>query len=298
MHCAIQAKTIPCYKVHAQSLYLYLVLLCPGTGQGPEGFYDPTNTPNPLATTREKYLWGLFKGKDYARGNIIVKEVQGRGRSAFAAKYFRGGDFVCDYGGVVREKLAQDWGDERNASLHLGCYCLDAVYNKVTYVFDATASINDPGRYINHASQNCNLTLMPPVMVGEPPNGHLQIGFVATSDIKAGEELFYNYGIKDPELPWLTTNAKKIATTVQALTSPQPQVQSAPSSKKSKPRPRPAPKRVARQCPIPGCKNIRPLLKLADHIRVMHPECDETERHQWLQKAKVTPISVSVFTCK
>ena len=57
----------------------YLVLLCSGTGQGPEGFYDPTDTPNPLATTREKYLWGLLKGKEYARGNIIVKEVQGRG---------------------------------------------------------------------------------------------------------------------------------------------------------------------------------------------------------------------------
>ena len=80
--------------------------------------------------------------------------------------------------------------------------------------------------------------IMPPVMVGEPPNGHLKIGFVATSAIKVGEDLFYNYGIKDPELPWLNTDAKKISTTLQALTSPQPQVQSAPSSKTSKPRPR------------------------------------------------------------
>ena len=270
------------------------MLLCPGTGEGPEGFCDPTDTPNPLATTREKYLWGLMKGKNYARANIIVKEVQGRGRSAFAAKDFRGGDFVCDYGGVVRKKLAQDWGDQRNASLGLGCYCLDAVYNNVTYVFDATASINDPGRYINHASQHCNLTLMPPVMVGEPPNNHLQIGFVATS-INAGEELFYNYGIKDPEIPWLNTDAKKISTTLKALNSPQLQVQSAPTFKTPKPRPRPAPKRVARKCPIPGCKTIRPLVKLADHIRVIHPEYDETQRHLWLQKARTTSISVSVF---
>ena len=33
-----------------------------------------------------------------------MKEVPGRGHSAFAAKNFRSGDFVCDYGGVVRKK--------------------------------------------------------------------------------------------------------------------------------------------------------------------------------------------------
>ena len=126
-----------------------------------------------------------------------------------------------------------------------------------------------------------------------PSNGHLQIGFVATSAIKASEELFHNYGIKNPELLWLNTDAKKISTTLQALTSPQPQVQSALSSKTS--RPRPAPKRVARKYPIPVCKTIWPLVKLANHIRVMHPEHDETQRHLWLQKARITPISVSVL---
>ena len=101
-------------------------------------------------------------------------EVPGRGRSAFAAKPFTAGDFVCNYGGVVRKKVAEDWGDERNASLGLGCYCLDAVYAHETYVFDATASINDPGRYINHASRNYNLVKMQPVMVGERPKNQLK----------------------------------------------------------------------------------------------------------------------------
>ena len=119
--------------------------------------------------------------------------------------------------------MAQDWEDERNAFLGLGCYCLDAVFNNETYVFDATPSIKDPGRYINHARQNCNLVLQQPVKIGEPPNSHLKIGFVAKKDIKAGEELFFNYGIKDPGLPWLATDAKKIATT---LTLPLLQMQS------------------------------------------------------------------------
>ena len=76
-----------------------------------EGFSDPSNSPNPIATTKEKYFWGLMKGKDYARSNVTVKEVKGRGRSAFAARSFKAGDFVCDYGGMVRKKVGEDWGD-------------------------------------------------------------------------------------------------------------------------------------------------------------------------------------------
>jgi len=60
---------------------------------------------------------------------------------------------------------------------------LDVTYENVKYVFDAIASINDPGRYINHARRNYNLVKMPPVMIGEPPHGTLKIGFVAKKDI-------------------------------------------------------------------------------------------------------------------
>ena len=70
-----------------------------------------------------------MKGKDYARSNVVVKEVQGRGCSAFTAM---AGDFVCDYGGIVRKKVAEHWRDQRNASMGLGCYCLDAVYENGT----------------------------------------------------------------------------------------------------------------------------------------------------------------------
>ena len=185
--------------------------------------------------------------------------------------------------------MAQDWGDERNASLGLGCYCLDAVFNNETYVFDATPSINDPGRYINHARRNYNLLLQQPVKIGEPPNDQLRIGFVAKRDVKAGEELFFNYGIKDADLPWLATDAKKITTT---LTLPLPQMQSAISTR---PKPRPPPKRVPRKCPIPGCKTTQPLMKLADHIRLLHPEYNQTQRHIWLQKARKAPTIVSAF---
>ena len=103
-----------------------------------------------------------------------IKIVEERGCSAFAAKSFKAGDFICEYGGTVRRKVGDDWGDERNVSLDLGCYCLGAVHNGETYVFDVTASINDPGRYINHARKNCNLSLMPAIKIGEPPESQLK----------------------------------------------------------------------------------------------------------------------------
>ena len=79
-------------------------------------------------------------------------------------------------------------------------------------------------RYINHASAHYNLVLMKPVMVGDPPSERLRIGFVARRYINKGEELFFNYGIKDKQLPWSTTNAKKAATTLQKINSTSKQV--------------------------------------------------------------------------
>ena len=124
-----------------------------------------------------------MKGKEYSRANVIVKETQDRGCSAFAARPFKDGDFVCDYSRVVRKKMVEDWGDERNSFLGLGYYHMGADYNNETFVFDATASINDPGRYINHAKRNCNLTVMSPIKIGEPPKSQLIIGFVAKRNI-------------------------------------------------------------------------------------------------------------------
>lgn len=95
-----------------------------------------------------------------------------------------------------KQKCKNDWGDQCNPSLGLGCYCLDATYENVAYVFDTAASINDPGRYINHASKNYNL-----VKIGNQPNSSLKIGFMAKRDIKHG----WNYGIEKrprPSLDW------------------------------------------------------------------------------------------------
>ena len=71
-----------------------------------EGFKDVSTTPHPLVTTK----WGLLKGELYSRENVIIEEVEGRGRSAYAAKAFKAGEFLCEYRGVVFRKQGEDWG--------------------------------------------------------------------------------------------------------------------------------------------------------------------------------------------
>ena len=58
-------------------------------------------------------------------------------------------------------------------------------------------------------------------MVGNPPKQRLRIGFVARCYINKGEELFFNYGIYDNDLPWTATDAKKVATTLCKATKSQ-----------------------------------------------------------------------------
>ena len=67
-----------------------------------EGMSDEESRPNPLALPCEKYLWGLLNGKAYSRANVIIAEVKGRWGSAFAARDFSAGDFVCEYASCIR----------------------------------------------------------------------------------------------------------------------------------------------------------------------------------------------------
>ena len=110
-----------------------------------EALSDEDDTPHPLSHPCERYLWGIMKGKRYSRDNVSIAEVDGRGRSAFAARAFNAGDFVCEYASCVRSPN-DVWSEERNDELGVLSYCLDANYKGKPVTFDASMYINDPGR--------------------------------------------------------------------------------------------------------------------------------------------------------
>lgn len=65
-------------------------------------------------------MWGLLKGRNYSRSNVLVKETRPGERSAYAAKDFKAGDFVCEYAACVKEKERSLAENSRYEQLHLG----------------------------------------------------------------------------------------------------------------------------------------------------------------------------------
>lgn len=200
-----------------------------------------------------------------------IAQVPGRERGALAAKDFKAGDFICEYAACVKPQKhsLRSNDDRRYTSLGLGCYALDAYYEGEWYTFDATGTINDPGRYINHASRHTNLILMKPVFI----EGRLRIGFVAKRHIKAGEELFYDYGVRDKEIPWLISDGK-------AMAQETCKIKDKPAKKT----------RRKLKCPIKDClsQQRKPdgFQKLSQHIKQYHHINDEAEREQLCAIAK------------
>ena len=269
-----------------------------------EGLSDSDEEQSALATPAEKYFHGLLKGKAYSRANVIVGYQDGRGRSAFAKQNFAAGDFVCEYASCPKLKSEAERLDDdgRYQSLGLGSYSLDAFIDGNWWTFDATGTINDPGRYINHASRNTNLVLMKPVRIGE----RYRIGFVARYSIQKGDELFYHYGIRDPDIPWLISDARKMASqtaqiTVNNVTATDTTNHSnstytnttnttAPTNADVTTATKKPSNRTRLRCPFTDCashhRTPSGLSKLSQHLLQVHAITNKAEREQLCQRAK------------
>lgn len=122
--------------------------------------------------------YGLFTAEDIAQDEFIVEYV---------------GELITHDEGVRREARRGDvFDEESNIS-----YVFTLLENEGIWV-DA-AVYGNLSRYINHASEHdtkgCNIT--PRILY---VNGEYRIKFTALRDIKAGEELFFNYGENFPNL--------------------------------------------------------------------------------------------------
>jgi SET domain-containing protein len=93
---------------------------------------------------------------------------------------------------------------------------IEARFNEKKFWFDCTRRTTQFGSYINH-SITPNSKLMPPVHV----RGKLRIGFVSTQPIKKGDEVTWDYGDRNPSIPWLSGKGKFIIVLVISASSEQ-----------------------------------------------------------------------------
>ncbi|XP_042297856.1 N-lysine methyltransferase KMT5A isoform X2 [Sceloporus undulatus] len=128
--------------------------------------------------------------------------IDGKGRGVIATKQFHRGDFVVEYHGDLIEITD---AKKREAAYaqdpSTGCYMYYFQYLSKTYCVDATKETSRLGRLINHSKcGNCQTKL-------HDINGIPHLILVASRDIKAGEELLYDYGDRSKASleahPWL-----------------------------------------------------------------------------------------------
>ena len=125
-------------------------------------------------------------------------------------------------------------------------------------VFDATRVYDQLGRYINHSSIGANCNYWCPLFVRG-------VGCVALQDIPEGEQLTYDYGIRNQS--WMIAVSPKKADNCPQKCSSEA-------------------KRRFSFCPVPGCTSRKPLKKLSNHLTALHPGITKLEREKYLREAK------------
>ncbi|XP_044051655.1 lysine methyltransferase 5Ab [Siniperca chuatsi] len=140
--------------------------------------------------------------KNGTEEGMQVKHIEGKGRGVFAVKDFEKGEFVVEYHGDLLELAKAKIREAEYAKdPQTGCYMYYFQYQAKTYCVDATKETSRLGRLINHSKTgNCQTRLH--AIDGTP---HLIL--VASREIKAEEELLYDYGDRSKASvlahPWL-----------------------------------------------------------------------------------------------
>ena len=122
-----------------------------------------------------------------------MKEAGRKGRGVFATEDIKKGTYLCEYRTTrvyhPKQRAKYEWEYEKNGE---GSYLLETQFGK-KLIFDATRCYDQVGRYINHASLKTNCNYWRPLYV----RGKYRVGFVATRNICKGEELLYDYGVRN-----------------------------------------------------------------------------------------------------
>ena len=163
-------------------------------------------------TRLEEVFSGLLR--DTTPYELEVVEVAGKGRGVRVKEKVSAGAYVCEYEGEIYPRKERPAREAEYAVNGEGCYILDAQTQDGWICVDATRCYSSIGRLLNHASKAlATLTPYKPLLVG----GKWRVGFVASRDIEAGEELTWDYGCPPGGVEWLmrrrTSNSSAVEPT-------------------------------------------------------------------------------------
>jgi SET domain-containing protein len=140
--------------------------------------------------------------------HLTIKEAAGMGEGVFACNDIPAGTECCEYEGKLisigkssrRVKFPPDVAEHTKSGNF--SYFFKSKKTTASFCIDANESTGF-GRKINHSKKHQNVK----TDIVEKNIGHPKLIFRATRDIKHGEQLFYDYGEKDPKVrknfPWL-----------------------------------------------------------------------------------------------
>lgn len=158
-------------------------------------------TKSDLEKERRNLLEDLIKNR--VEDGLEVRHMDDKGRGVFSCKYFKKGDFVCEYAGeMITYQIAKKREELYAQDSSIGCYMYFFEYKTKIWCIDATAETERLGRLLNHSKTegNCRTQLFE---IDSKP--HLIL--VAARDIKPGEEMLYDYGDRNKNSieshPWL-----------------------------------------------------------------------------------------------
>lgn len=147
-----------------------------------------------LQSEKQKALEeALLSGKEEG---LEVQEVEGKGRGVFAKRNFARGQFVCEYAGeLISYEAAKEREKFYEGKTEFGCYMYYFNFKDKKYCVDATKESGRLGRLLNHSRMEANCVTR---LVSIKDRPHLILE--TNRDVKAGEELLYDYGERSKDV--------------------------------------------------------------------------------------------------
>uniref|UniRef100_A0A2C9KJN9 SET domain-containing protein n=1 Tax=Biomphalaria glabrata TaxID=6526 RepID=A0A2C9KJN9_BIOGL len=157
---------------------------------------------SPKLSLLETVTKGLMADPKEIQSRFTIKFDEGKGRGVYLAipilkKY----SFVLEYEGDLISESEATSREQIYAHNNEGCYIMSFMFKGMKMAIDATRCFHSYTRLLNH-SRHPNIRFHRPLIV-DLKGGRPRIGAYALRDISKGEEIVFDYGVRDGSIPWL-----------------------------------------------------------------------------------------------